>query len=230
MKNYETFEEWVLQGAIKGGIGDETEYPIAGCRETLERITEKIRRQGAEKILCIGPGSEQVAIQLYDDDCDIWIVENDPGRLAVLEAVMPEASFFGNDCLEGGEDSFFDMFGGSEFDAEDDGQEVEFDAVVWTYSAHRISDEKKMWMLDDLAATLSDEGVIYIGDVCFWTTAEREMCRRRCRSFWDDEASYLVYDSFKAWVDKEYDFDDLTRFTRTSHCSGIIEFGLDLEE
>ena len=230
MKNYDKFGEWILHGAARGELGDETEYPIAGCRETLERITDKILCRNAEKILCIGVGSEQVAIKLYNESCDVWIVETDPERLAVLQRVMPEANFISGEMLEGGESSFFDMFCGLDSDDEDDGQEIEFDAIVWTYSAHRNNSEERMWILDDLTAILANEGVLYIGDVCFWTTAEREICRRRCRDFWDDDASYIVFDSFKSAVSKEYGFDDLTRFTRISHCSGVIEVGLDLEE
>ena len=208
MKNYEQFERWLTDGASPGAMGDETEYPIAGCRELLSGITARVRAQDAQSVLCMGAGSESIARDLYADGCEVYLIDMGADRAARFSGEMPGAHVIHCDFLDEIPEELY---------------ENEFDAVVFTYSAHVLSDEEKLWLIDDLADLLSESGVIYVGDVCFWTSAEREICRRRCRGTWDEDAGYIVYDDLRLAIAEMYE-DGLTRFTRFSHCTGLVEF------
>lgn len=209
MKNYDEFEQWLLRGAPDEEFGDETEYPIAGCREVLSEITESVLESSAQTILCIGPGSEYAARRLYDEDCDVWLFDPSMERLSGFAIEMPSAHMFHYDVFDGMPAELFD---------------TAFDAVICTYTMHTVGDDEKMWLIDDLVSLLEDDGTLYIGDVCFWSSAEREICSRRCSETWDEEASYIVFDDFCRYFDER-----CVRFTRISHCAGIIELGRALD-
>ncbi len=214
MKDYDQFELWLQRGAEAGAIGDETEYPIAGARKVLEGIAARACEMKPEKALCLGAGSEYAARALYNIGCDVWIIDLNAERLAELRREMPNAHFIHDDFLDEIPDEIF---------------EDEFGVIICTYSMHFLNNESKFMLLSDLFSMLTDDGRLFLGDVCFWTTAEREMCRIRCREAWDSEASYIVYDRFCRDVSEEFGIDNLTRFTRVSHCAGIIEVGFGLD-
>lgn len=205
MKNYDEFELWLLNGAPENELGDETEYPIAGCRRVLSEIIRSVRESCAETVLCIGPGSEQAARTLYAEECDVWLFDPSMERLSKFAVEMPMAHMFHYDVFDGMPAELFD---------------TAFDAIICTYTAHMVGDDEKMWLIDDLISLLEDDGTLYIGDVCFRSSAEREICRRRCHETWDEEASYIVYDDFARYFDER-----CIRFSRISHCSGIIALG-----
>ena len=210
VKDYEKFEVWLQYGTPDGEMGDESEYPIAGCREVLAKIAKKIKKTKAESVLCIGAGSEIIARELYKDGRDVWIVDIlsfDEAHMADLEAEMPEAHFLNYDFLE-------------EMPEELDG--LSFDAIACSYLLHIVGEEEKLVLIEELANMLSLYGTLYIGDVCFWTSAEHEICRRRCGESWDDEANYFVYDDFAKLFNSIYGEGHIS-FLRISHCAGIIQ-------
>ncbi len=202
MKNYDKFDAWMFCGAPERTFGDETEYPIAGCREVISRLIAETRALEPETVLCVGPGSESAATALYGDGCDVWIADRNMEKLKFLSSQMPKAHFLHCDI--------FDVM-------PDIAYEQQFDAIVCTYTMHTAGSEERLWAIEDFTAILSEEGRVIIGDVCFWTTAEREICRRRCRENWDNEANYIVYDEFRKLFDEHS-----IKFIRISHCAGII--------
>jgi len=202
MKIYDEFEAWMQNGAPEEKLGDESEYPIAGCREVIARAAKEAIDIEAERVLCVGPGSELIAGELYDEGCDVWIADESLDKLKSLVHEMPKAHFLHCDVFDVMPDLVYTE---------------EFDAVICTYIMHRTSGEERVWAIEDFRSILSPDGRIIIGDICFWTTAEREICRRRCSDSWDADAAYIVYDDFRKLFD-----DNSIEFYRISHCSGVI--------
>ena len=205
MKNYDKFDSWLFCGAPEGSLSDESEYPIAGCRQVISRVLSEARSLEPERALCVGPGSDVIANELYRKGCDVWIADSNLEKLQFLATQLPKAHFLHCDI--------FDVMPEAAYSQQ-------FDVVVCTYIMHTTGGDDRLWTIEDFTSMLTQGGRVIIGDVCFWTTAEREICRRRCRNEWDSEASYIVYDEFRKLFQ-----DNCTRFIRISHCAGVILLG-----
>lgn len=205
MKIYDTFEEWMMNGAPVGELGDETEYPIAGCRRVIDQVLYDVLELAPESVLCVGPGSEKIADVLSKQNCDVWVADSNIDKLQCIAARLRNANFLHCDI--------FDIMPEVVYSHQ-------FDAIVCTYIMHTTGGDDRLWTIEDFIAMLNDNGRLIIGDVCFWTTAEREICRRRCRDSWDSESHYIVYDEFRKLFD-----DGCVRFNRLSHCAGVITLG-----
>jgi len=223
MKIIDKFETWLTDGAPQGTLGDETEYPIAGCREVLARIEAEISKLNiGARVLLVGACGENIAINLYRKGYDVWFVSDTVEQLTRLSHKMPRAHMILSDVYDLGETL--------EYVASKTNTELYFDIIALTYIMHSASTEEQPWVVEQAYSFLLPGRKILIGDICFWTSAEREICRRRCSSTWDSEANYLVFDSFRNLF-----VNDCVTFTRLTHCSGVFsivepEFDYDDED
>ena len=94
-------------------------------------------------------------------------------------------------------------------------KQLQYDAIIATYSLHHLTDHQKISFLGELLPLLNEGGCIYIGDVAFATRDELEKCKLQAGDEWDETEIYFVFDELKRALPKLV-------FEPMSYCAGIL--------
>lgn len=94
-------------------------------------------------------------------------------------------------------------------------KQLQYDAIIATYSLHHLTDHQKISFLGELLPLLNEGGCIHIGDVAFATRDELEKCKLQAGDEWDETEIYFVFDELKRALPKLV-------FEPMSYCAGIL--------
>ncbi|MDD4832786.1 MAG: class I SAM-dependent methyltransferase, partial [Clostridia bacterium] len=149
------FNMWANGYDKSVGLSEEKNtYPFAGYKKVLNFIYKKILsgKKVNPKLLDIGFGTGTLTKKLYDRGCVITGVDFSDEMIKLAKNKMPNAKLFEADFSQG-------------LPKEISGEK--FDFIIATYSLHHLADEDKVTFLRTLLNNLTDDGIIFIGDVAF---------------------------------------------------------------
>ena len=201
MLNEKGFNLWADGYDKSVGLSEENgTYPFAGYRNVLNYIYNGVLSGSGRTVLDIGFGTGTLTAKLYEQGCTIYGQDFSQRMIELAQEKMPLAKLYQGD------------FGSGLVDAL---KEQRYDAIIATYSLHHLSDTEKVVFLQELFPLLNDGGVVYIGDVVFWTRKDLEKCQKQAGDKWDEDEVYFVYDELKAVLPK-------LNFEQSSYCAGVL--------
>ncbi len=204
MLDQKGFDLWADRYDESVGLSDEDgTYPFAGYKKVLGEIYREVLSARAENVLDLGFGTGTLTVRLYERGCRIWGQDFSEKMIALAKEKMPRAHLFQGDLSKG----LVEELKGRKYDA-----------IISTYALHHLTDGEKVALIRQLRPLLSDNGMIYIGDIAFQTRAELESCRRKSGGDWDGDEIYLVYEELRQRLEN-------STFTRFSHCAGLLRLG-----
>lgn len=179
---------------------ESNEYPFAGYKDVLGNIYQIIKNGPGKKILDVGFGTGILSKKLYDEGYSVYGIDFSEKMIEIAAAGMPEAVLCRHDFTKGFPDVFRDQ---------------EFNFIICTYAIHHLETSEQIAFIRELAAHLTSQGKILIGDVAFETIEELDHCRKESGEDWDDEEIYPVAETLRA------EFPDI-QFQKVSFCAGIL--------
>lgn len=171
------------------------EYPFAAYDKLHERVCAMV--DGARTLLDLGIGTGEQTKKYAQQGIAVTGVDFSPKMIELAKRNLPDAKFIESD-FESLLDKLTDVF----------------DVVTACYSIHHLDDDKKVRLLNGLKRVTPR---VIIGDVCFFSDADRAAARERSAS-WDDAEYYCVFDTLAPKLNFAH-----KRFIKMSFCSGIIE-------
>lgn len=201
MLDSEGFDLWADGYDRSVDICDEEDtYPFAGYKKVLAAIYDAIRSRQGKRILDIGFGTGVLSRKLCENGYDITGIDFSQRMIDIAREKMPSARLIRHDFSEGLPETL---------------EKDLFDAIVCTYAIHHLDDESKLSFIRELAAHLTPEGMLYIGDVAFPDRLALNACREACGDSWDEDEYYIVVDQLRARIPG-------IKFEKISHCAGIL--------
>ena len=195
------FDLWADGYDLSVGISDEENtYPFAGYKEILGNIYKTVMEKQNPVVMDIGFGTGVLTRKLYENGCTVFGQDFSERMIELASEKMPDAHLYQGDFTRGLTKEL---------------KQQNYDFIIATYSLHHLTDEQKIWFLNDILNLLNENGKILIGDVAFKTRAELIQCRQAAGDEWDDEEVYFVADEL------ESAFPNL-HFEKVSFCSGIL--------
>jgi len=187
------------------GLSEEANtYPFAGYKKVLGGIYNEILKKPSAKVLDIGFGTGTLTTKLYEKGCTICGQDFSARMIELAKEKMPDASLYQGDFSQGLVENL---------------RNQKYDFIIGTYSIHHLTDEQKVFFINELKNVLNENGKILFGDVAFNTRDELNKCKLEAGDDWDDDEIYFVIDELKnAFPDLE--------FTQVSYCSGILALGI----
>ena len=183
------------------GVSDEDGiYPFAGYTIILNEIYNRVLNSFAKTILDIGFGTGTLTTKLYEQGCIIYGQDFSDRMIEIAQEKMPTAKLFQGDFSNGLERPLLLN---------------KYDAIIATYSLHRLTDTQKVNFIKSLLMLLNDGGCLYIGDVAFDTRTSLQKCKEEVGYEWDDDEIYFVIYELKLHF-------PTMNFDKISNCSGII--------
>ncbi|WP_404352737.1 class I SAM-dependent methyltransferase [Caproicibacterium sp. XB2] len=206
MRNEQGFDEWAetYDESVSKNEQEES-YPFAGYHTVLQTIYKTVTTGKAPAVLDIGFGTGVLTKKLYDAGCRISGIDFSRKMIDTAQPKMPKATLVQADFSKGVPPRLA-------------GQT--YDDIISTYAFHHLTDEQKAVFLRELLQTLNPGGRILIGDVMFPTDKERQACREKSGSTWDENEHYLDIASFTKQFPE-------ASFHRISFCAGILTFTKD---
>lgn len=196
------FNLWANDYDKEVGISDEDNtYPFAGYKKLLNKIYNEVLNESAKNVLDVGFGTGTLAKKLYENGCTIYGQDFSYKMVEIAQNKMPNAKLYNGDFSKG---LVMNL------------KENTYDAIIATYSLHHLTDAQKVKFINnELIPLLSDDGVIYIGDIAFEARNELEECKNKYKEHWDSDEIYWAYNEIK---DRIID----SSFEKISECAGII--------
>src|SRR5574344_2281260 len=152
------FDLWANGYDQSVNLSEETNtYPFAGYKNVLNTIYNQIKQSKATNILDIGFGTAVLSKKLYDEGYKIFGIDFSEKMIRIAKEKMPNAQLIQ-----------YDFSNGLPAELE----EKKFDFIVCTYAIHHLDDNAKLQFIYNLLKILTDNGVIFIGDVAFATNKQ----------------------------------------------------------
>lgn len=201
MLNSKGFDLWAGGYDKSVSLSDESDtYPFAGYKVILNEIYNRVLSSPGKRVLDIGFGTGTLTSKLYEQGCCIFGQDFSSKMIELAQSKMPMAKLYQGDFSRG---------------LVNDLKQLQYDAIVATYSLHHLTDRQKIRFLGELLPLLKDGGSIYIGDVAFATRDELEKCKLQAGDEWDETEIYFVFDELKSVFPKLV-------FEPMSYCAGIF--------
>ena len=195
------FDLWADNYDKSIGVSDEDGiYPFAGYKIILNEIYNRVLNSFAKTVLDIGFGTGTLTTKLYEQGCIIYGQDFSDRMIEIAQEKMPTAKLFQGDFSNGLERPLLLN---------------KYDAIIATYSLHRLTDTQKVNFIKSLLMLLNDGGCLYIGDVAFDTRTSLQKCKEEVGYEWDDDEIYFVIYELKLHF-------PTMNFDKISNCSGII--------
>ena len=205
MLDRSVFDRWANDYNEEVRIADENdEYPFAGYTKIMNHIYNAIQKQPTSNVLDVGVGTGTLAKALYENGHNITAIDFSSEMLAVARRKMPDAVFYQHDFSVGLPS---DIVG------------AKYDFIISTYALHHLPDEQKSAFIKSLLPYLSDNGVVFIGDIGFPTRKAFNECHEKNAADWDDDEYYFVFEEL---VDSMQNDCRIT-YEQMSHCAGLLK-------
>ena len=201
MLNNTGFDLWADGYDRSVGLSDENgRYPVAGYRDMMNTLFQRVLAQSGRDVLDIGSGTGVLTSRLCEQGCRIYGQDFSARMIELAQAKMPDAQLYQGDFSQGLVPELCAR---------------QYDAILATYSLHHLTDAQKISFLRTLLPLLKADGCIFIGDVAFRTREALEACRKSAGDAWDEDEIYFVYDELRPH------FPVLT-FESFSHCTALL--------
>lgn len=201
MLNSKGFDLWADGYDKSVSVSDDCDtYPFAGYKAILNEIYNRVLSGTGKKVLDIGFGTGTLTSKLYEQGCCVFGQDFSGKMIELAQKKMPKAKLYQGDFSRG---------------LVNDLKQLQYDAIIATYSLHHLTDHQKISFLGELLPLLNEGGCIYIGDVAFATRDELEKCKLQAGDEWDETEIYFVFDELKRALPKLV-------FEPMSYCAGIL--------
>ncbi|WP_459130169.1 class I SAM-dependent methyltransferase [Guggenheimella bovis] len=187
---------------------DDNTYPFAGYKRILGEIYKRVLTSKSITILDIGFGTGTLTTRLYDQGLDVYGQDFSEEMIRIAKEKMPKATLYAGDFSKGLVEPL---------------KEKKYDAIIATYSLHHLTDEEKVSFIETLMSLLTEDGVIYIGDVAFQTRHDLEKCKSDDDGEWDEDEFYFVYEELKEHISS-------LKFEPYSHLAGLLTVRKEINE
>lgn len=182
-------------------LEERDEYPVAGYKEVLNQVYQRVRTSSGKKVLELGFGTGILARKLYQDGYEIHGVDHSESVVDVAREDMPKVHFLCDDYEMGiPEEMMFE----------------EFDVCIATYSINKMDAYEKADLFQDVLDHLRPGGKLIVGDVAFENLADMKKLAREFK----DRRIHFDYPLVHEEAIK--DFPELS-WTPVSKCAAILE-------
>lgn len=182
-------------------LDEKDEYPVAGYRDLLNQVYQKVHELSAKKILELGFGTAILTKKLYQDGIRISGVDVSESVVDAGKEDMPEAHLICDD---------YELGMPMEFLGE------KFDAIIATYAFHALDHYEKADLIEELLEHLNPGGKVIIGDIAFESKKEmKEHLKDVPKTLKKHDFPLLHHEAVK-------DFPELN-WTKISGCAAIME-------